>query len=78
MPIVLSLSSLRPTPSAPDLLFPSASDLWFRALPRAFLCSFHYLCQTEMIIKTIMNRKTTHRETLPSQLVQNPSRRVFG
>ena len=40
MPIVLSLSSLRPTPSAPDLLFPSASDLWFRALPRVFLCRF--------------------------------------
>lgn len=29
----LSLSSLRPTPSAPD----------FRALPRAFLCHFQYL-----------------------------------
>ena len=40
MPIVLSLSSLRLSPSAPDLLFPSASDLWFRALPRAFLCRF--------------------------------------
>lgn len=40
MPIVLSLSSLRPAPLAPDLLFPSASDLWFRALPRAFLCRF--------------------------------------
>ena len=36
----LSLSSLRLSPSAPDLLFPSASDLWFQALPRAFLCRF--------------------------------------
>jgi len=27
----LSLSSLKLSPSAPDLLFPSASDLWFRA-----------------------------------------------
>ena len=26
------------TSSAFDLPFPSASDLWFRALPRAFLC----------------------------------------
>ena len=39
----LSLSSLRLSPSAPDLLFPSASDLWFRALPRAFLCRFQYI-----------------------------------
>ena len=37
MPIVLSLSSLRLSPSAPDLLFPSASDLWFRALPSFFV-----------------------------------------
>ena len=36
----LSLSSLRLSPSAPDLLFPLASDLWFRALPRAFCVVF--------------------------------------
>ena len=44
-----SLTSLRLSPSAPDLLFPSASDLWFRALPRVFLCRFTYLCQTKLL-----------------------------
>ncbi len=53
----LSLSSLRLSPSAPDLLFPSASDLWFRALSGAFLCRFPYLCQTKlMIMRSIENR----------------------
>ena len=45
----LSLSSLKHSPSAPDLLFPSASDLWFQALPRAFSCRFSYLCQTKLM-----------------------------
>jgi len=43
----LSLSSLRLSPSAPDLLFPLASDLWFRALPRAFSCRFSEVSLSE-------------------------------
>ena len=43
----LSLSSFRLSPSAHD----------FRALPRAFLCRFPYLCQTKlMIMRSIENR----------------------